>query len=261
MYYYIIEPSKGKISLRYREKIKDILGDLGIAGETVTPTPARTIEELTHLGVVKGYSTIVAVGSEMLVNKVITVLATEQTAKDTVLGVIPNDFNSNLAKRLGLSDIYTACQALKFRKLESTNLCLIEPNKYFLTEAVIETYRNKQIFFSIEKLKGSALSKKTIIKPGLDISIYDGFFDGGTSKKFVKWLFAKKENDIYSSSFSTKRIHFESEKENLPIKVSGEIVAKTPATFANRSRILKIIVSRDKIKSEKNLSGGKKSRN
>jgi len=35
---------------------------------------------------------------------------------------------------------------------------------------------------------------------------------------------------------------------NLPIKVSGEIIAKTPATFYNRPRMLKIIVARDKMK-------------
>src|SRR3989304_6363352 len=135
---------------------KDLSGDLGIAGEAVSPSAARTIEELTHLGVVKGYSTIVACGSEMLVNKVITVLATEKMAKETVLGIIPDDFNSLLAERLGLKDIFSACNALKYRKLETINLCLIEPNKYFLTEAIIESPRNQEIFFSVEKLQGRA---------------------------------------------------------------------------------------------------------
>lgn len=260
MYYYIIEQSRGKFSNR-EEKIKDILGNLGIAGETVSPNAARTIEELTHLGVVKGYSTIVAVGSEMLVNKVITVLASEQLAKETVLGVIPDDFNSMLAKRLGVNDIYSACNALKFRKLETISLCLIEPNKYFLTEATIESFRNKEIFFSIEKLKGRALFRKITITPGLFVSIHDGALEGAPPKKFLNWLFGRKEKDIYSSSFWTKRIRFESEKENLPIKVSGEIVAKTPATFHNRPKILKIIIARDRIRpEEKNTTGGRKSK-
>jgi len=265
MYYYIIEQARGKFSSR-QEKIKDILGDLGIAGETATPTAARSIEELTHLGVIKGYSTIVAVGSEMLVNKVITVLASEQMAKETVLGVIPDDYTSVLAKKLGVNDIYSACRALKLRKLETTNLCFIEPNKYFLTEALIESSKNSMIFFSLENIKGSALFQKIIIKPGLDISIYDRTLEGSLPQKFLRWLFGKKEKDIYTSNFQTKRIRFESEKENLPIKVSGEIVAKTPATFNNRSRQLKIIVARDRLKvEEKNPpiggTGGKTSKN
>ncbi|MFA6492549.1 MAG: hypothetical protein WCV58_00140 [Patescibacteria group bacterium] len=250
MYYYIIEPSKGKFIRNNQEKIKDILGNLGIAGETVMPNSARTIEELTHLGVVKGYSTIVAVGSESLVNKVITVLATEDLAKNTVLGVIPDDFNSPLTKRIGVTDINSACQALKLRKLETVDLGLIEPNKYFLTEAVIEPIKHKEIFFSMEKIKGKSFAKKVIIKPGLDITLCDPSLEGGTSKKFYQWLFSKKEKDIYTSNFITRRIRFESEKDNLPIKVSDEIVAKTPATFSNRGRILKIIVARDRMKQE-----------
>ena len=46
-------------------------------------------------------------------------------------------------------------------------------------------------------------------------------------------------------------MRFEGEKRNLSIKVSGEIIAKTPATFANRTRVLKIIVARDTMKPEK----------
>lgn len=260
MYYYILEPSKGKFIRNAQEKIKDILGDLGIAGETVTPSPARTIEELAHLGVVKGYSTIVAVGSEALVNKVITVLATEDTARETVLGVIPNDFTSFLAKRIGISDLPSACNALKYRKLETVNLCLIEPNKYFFTEAAIESRRNQEIFFSIDKLKGRALTKRVTIKPGLEISFYDESSEGKISSKFWRWLFGKKEKDIFTSRFFVKRIRFESERENLPIKVSGEIVAKTPATFQNRSRILKIIVARDRMMKKEKVTEEKHQR-
>lgn len=261
MYYYIIEFGKGKFINR-QEKIKDVLGNLGIAGETITPSPARTIEELTHLGVVKGYSTIVAVGSEALVNKVITVLASEQLAKDTVLGVIPDDFTSPLAKYLGVHDLDGACQTLKYRKVETTNLCLIEPNKYFLTEAVIEGRHNQEIFFSMEKLQGKAWAKKIAIRPGLKITFTDETLEGGTSGKFFRWLLAKKEKDIYTTFFATKRIRFSSEKANLPIKVSGEVIAKTPATFNNRAKTLKIIVARGRIKVEhKSGSGGKKSKN
>lgn len=265
MYYYILEPLKGQLNSRNVEKIKDVLGDLGIAGETVTPSSARSIEELAHLGAVKGYSTIVAVGSEALVNKVITVLASESLAKDTVLGVIPSDFTSALASRIGVSDLRSACNALKFRKLETMNLGLIEPNKYFLTEAVIESSRNKEIFFSMDKIQGKASAKKIVIKPGLEVILIDQYLEGTTVLKFTRWLFGKKEKDIYTSSFETHRIRFESERENLPIKVSGETIAKTPATFSNRARLLKIIVARDRLKEKKNprirgTGGSKKSK-
>lgn len=250
MYYYIIEPPKGKIIFR-PEKIKDILGDLGIAGETVSPNAARSIEELAHLGIVKGYSTIVAVGSESLVNRVTTVLATEKSAQNTVLGIIPDNFESALARKIGVSDLRSACNSLKLRKLQTVDVCLIEPNKYFLTEAIVENPHRDSLFFSIENLKGKALVNKVHIRPGLKVYFHDPSFEGGTGKKFFQWLFGKKEKDIYSSFFHSKKIRFEGEKHNLSIRVSGEIVAKTPATFVNRQKILKIIVARDTIKQEK----------
>ena len=249
MYYYIVEPPRGKLVSR-NEKIKDILGDLGIAGETVSPSAARTIEELTHLGVIKGYSTIVAVGSESLANKVITALAAE-AANDVVLGVIPDDFNSALATKLGLRDLRQACETLKYRKLSTIDICLVEPNKYFITSAEIASSRNQEIYFSIEKVKGKALADSILIKPGLEIYIHDRNLEGGTSIRFYNWLFGKKREDIFSSSFKAKRIRVETENVSLSVKVSGEIVAKTPVTIHNRAKLLKIIVARDKIRSEK----------
>lgn len=247
MYYYIIEPPKGRLVTR-TEKIKDILGDLGIAGETVSPSAARTIEELTHLGVIKGYSTLVAVGSEALTNKVITALATEKQTGDLVLGVIPEDFTTPLARKIGVNDLYSACQALKFRKLDTIDISLIEPNKYFITSAEIQSGRNNEIYLSFEKIKGRVLSDSIIIKPGLEIFVHDRNLEGGASIRFFNWLFGKKREDIFSSYFKAKRLRIETENTNLPIKVSGEIVAKTPVTIYNRSKVLKIIVARDKIK-------------
>jgi len=247
MYYYIMEPPKGNLVKR-QEKIKDILGDLGIAGETVTPSAARTIEELTHLGVMKGYSTIVAVGGESLVNKIINVLVTQKISKDAVLGVIPNDFDTMLAKKINVIDLRSACDALKFRKLETIDLCQVDPNKFFITQAVIENFRNRKILFAMEGLSGSAQTNQIIIKPGLNIYIHDKALEGNAFGRFFHWLLGKKESDIYSSFFKTKKIRFELENVNLPIKVSGETIAKTPVTLHNRSRVLKIIVARDKIR-------------
>lgn len=241
-------PPRGKIASR-QEKIKDILGDLGIAGETVSPSAARTIEELTHLGIIKGYSTIVAVGDEALVNKVITVIATEKTAKDVVLGIIPENFQSALARKIGANDLNSACSILKQRRLSTTNLVLLDPNKYFITEAIIKTFRNQEIYFSIGDLKGKVSANLITIKPGLEIFIHDQTLEGSKPSQFFRWLFGKKATDIYSSYLHPKKIRLEAEK-SLNIKIADELVGKTPAIFSNRNRALKFIVGRGKIKSK-----------
>jgi len=242
-----MEPPKGKLVYR-QEKIKDILGDIGIAGETVTPSAARTIEELTQLGVMKGYSTIVAVGGESLINKIINILATQKISKDVVLGIIPNDFESLISKKINVGDLRSACNALKFRRLETIDICQIEPNKFFITEALIENPKNRQVYFSLDQVAGSAQANQIIIKPGLNIYMHDKALEGNAFSRFLNWLFSRKEKDVFSSFFQTKKVRFESENANLPIKVSGETIAKTPATLNNRPRILKIIVARDKLK-------------
>lgn len=250
MYYYITEAGNAKTAA-WQEKIKDILGDLGIAGETVSPTPARTIEELASLGIIKGYSTIVAVGSEKLVNKIVTALINQKGAKETVLGVIPSDFDGMLARRIGAHDIKEACQALKFRKLQTIDACQIEPNKYFLTEAIIESARATEAYLTLDQIQAGLVFNKIVIKPGLKIQIYDE--SKQTINKF-KQFWAKllgktfDVKDIYSSNFYSKKIKIETLGRISPVKVDDEIITKTPMVCVARPQALKIVVARDTIK-------------
>lgn len=243
--------SAGKKGALWQEKVKDILGDLGIAGETVSPSPARTVEELANLGIIKGYSTIVAAGSEKMANKIVTAIISQKSNRETVLGIIPDNFDSMLAKRVGVKDIREACNALKFRKLETVDACQVEPHKYFLTEGVIENGRSTDVYLTLDQIKAGLPMNKIIIKPGLEIQIQDlssRNFQG--SKKFFRWLFGRKneeEKDIYSSLFHSKKARIESPDRTITLKVDDEILAKSPIVCHNRPKALKIVVARDTI--------------
>lgn len=250
MYYYITEAGNAKTAA-WQEKIKDILGDLGIAGETVSPTPARTIEELASLGVIKGYSTIVAVGSEKLVNKIVTALINQKGTKETVLGVIPSNFAGMLARRIGAADLKEACQALKLRKLETIDACQIEPNKYFLTEAIIESARPTDAYLTLDQTQAGLVFNKIVIKPGLKLEIYDE--SRQTINKF-KQFWARligrtfEAKDIYTSIFHSKKLKLETLGRILSVRVDDEIITKTPMTCVARPKALKIVVARDSIR-------------
>ena len=246
MYYYIMEPASKK-GAAWQEKVKSILGDLGIAGETVTPSPARSIEELASLGLVKGYSTIVAVGSEKIVNKIVTAIINQKENKDVVLGVIPDDYESSLAKRIRVTNLRDACETLKYRKLSEADACFIEPNKYFLTEAVIAPNRSTEAYLITPQIKAGLPFDKITIKPGLEITIDDLSTEKTSGKKIFNWLFGKQEISNNSSYFHAKTFKIETINETLPILVDGETIAKTPIICHNRSRALKIIVARDTI--------------
>lgn len=252
MYYYIMEPNGAKTAA-WQEKIKDILGDLGIAGETVLPTPARTIEELASLGIMKGYSTIVAVGSEKIVNKVVTAIVNQNSNKDVVLGVIPDNFDGVLARQIGVRDLKDACQALKFRKLAAIDLCQIEPNKFFLTEAVIESSRATDAYLTLDQIQAGLPFNKIIIRPGLKIEIYDQSQQiVNKFKKFWSWLIKKPydEKDIYTSLFHSKKLKLETLGRILSVKVDGETLTKTPMVCVARPKGLKLVVARDTIGSK-----------
>ncbi len=245
MYYYIMEPA-GKKNAVWQEKVKDILGDLGIAGETVTPSPARTIEELATLGLVKGYSTIVAVGSEKIVNKIVDCIINQQEAKDVILGIIPENYNSVMAKKIHVRDLREACNTLKQRKLQTADACLIEPNKYFLTEAVISSPKSRDAYLMTPEIKAGVVFNKITIKPGLEIRIFDNSVSPSNMGFFGR-LFAKKENSHSESYFRTKYAKIEALDGGAPVMVEDEVIAKTPIICHNKSKVLKIIVSRDSI--------------
>jgi diacylglycerol kinase family enzyme len=95
MYYYIFESAKNTSQKNLHEKIKDYLGFLGIAGETMTVSPARSVEELTQMGIEKKYSTIVAVGGDVLINKIASLIQ----GTEIVLGIIPIEASEQINKK------------------------------------------------------------------------------------------------------------------------------------------------------------------
>lgn len=247
MYYYIIE-SAGKKSEVWQEKVKSILGDIGIAGETVTPSPARTVEELASLGIVKGYSTIVAVGSEKTANKIATAIINRHENNDVVLGVIPENYDTAIARKIRVKDLKHACETLKYRKLEVADACFIEPNKYFLTEATIDTIKTVDAYLKTDSIQAGFSFNRILIKPGLTVNVEDSS-GGNTNKSIFNWLLGKKKvsNDIHSSLFHDKKFKLETPGFSLPIISDGEIIAKTPIILQNRPKVLKIIIARDTI--------------
>jgi len=227
---------------REQEKIKDALGFLGIAGETVTVSPARTIEELTNMGLAKKYSTIVAVGGDRLVNKIAAMLQ----EKDHVLGVIPVNASAEICNLIGTSDIKTACENLRFRKVKNVDLSYIEPNKYFLTNINIISNKPLNCQIEIDSCEFKATATNIVLEPNLTLHLQDESLSGGTFKKAINWIFGKKSQDNNTSIFKGKRIKIDT-SESLPVLIDGEVIAKTPIVARVKPKVLKIIAGRDKM--------------
>lgn len=237
-----MDSPKNSSQKREQEKIKDALGFLGIAGETVTVSPARTVEELTNMGLAKKYSTIVAVGGDRLVNKIASMLQ----EKDHVLGIIPIEASTEICNLIGTDDIKTACENLRFRKVKNVDLSYIEPNKYFLTNINIDSSKPLNCHIEIDNCEFKATATSIILEPDLTLNLQDDSLSAGVFKKSINWLFGKKSDNNNTSIFKGRRVKIDT-SESLPVLIDGEVIAKTPIVARIKPKVLKIIAGRDKM--------------
>ncbi len=64
MYYYVVDPPNNAQTPKIAQRLQELITPLGISGEIGIASPARSAEELTYMGVDKGYTTIIAVGGD-----------------------------------------------------------------------------------------------------------------------------------------------------------------------------------------------------
>lgn len=137
MYYYIFEPTKNPKEQKIQEEIKIKLQTLGIVGECVTLSLAEEARDLARVGLRKNYSTVVAVGSDRLINEVGSGLI----ESGAVLGAIPLTEESDFHTILGTKNYLEACDILPQRKVLTTDCGLINSSKTFITKVAIKPKR------------------------------------------------------------------------------------------------------------------------
>ncbi|MFA6423418.1 MAG: hypothetical protein WCW17_03120 [Patescibacteria group bacterium] len=243
MYYYIVELSKETGGIKFLDKIKNSLSDLGISGETVVPTAARTAEELALMGIDKGYSTIVTIGSGKLINRVASIL---QDNHEITMGIVPTDSTSQLHQMIGSKDIDSAIRILKSHNIQYINLAHIEPSRYFLNKAYIYTPRPININFQIDNdYKGAAiiteLNFTSDLKLELENVVEHSFLDK------IKHSFSKSSPKLMKSTFTAKNRVIITTLKPLPVISEKEIIAQTPITLTCKKQVLKIITNHDTI--------------
>lgn len=233
MYYYIIEVPPNYNLVRLQTKLKSILGDLNINGEMAIASSARSAEELAQIGLAKGYSTIVAIGDDYLVNRLASLVANTPAS----LGVIPVNLSPQLADVFASSDIKHACQVLKARPTHLISLGHITPNKYFLSDAEVLADSPTQIALEIDNhYRLDAKTSQIIITSDLEIE-----FSTRPSPQKSSWFGGFKKQ----STSAQTHLHCESVRlftdHPLNILVSGSEIAKTPCEIKKQPGILKII--------------------
>ena len=121
-------------------KIEQRVTDLEIKGKIARLTILKNIRELIADAVKDGVKTVVAIGDDQTFAKVINVIA----EMDVILGIIPVDDKSKIAKILGIPPRELACDVLSGRIIKKIDLGKIN-NYYFLNSAVIQNAQVKII--------------------------------------------------------------------------------------------------------------------
>ncbi len=130
MYYYILDQHSLPIDKfeKLQTELQGLLAEFKISGETARVTPLRSISDLVDTASQRGIRTLVACGSDDTFNQMLAALK----GRDFILGFIPFDENSYLAKILGSRDVFTGAKTIAARRIEKIDLAKIAGN-YFIS--------------------------------------------------------------------------------------------------------------------------------
>lgn len=271
MYYYIFEPTKNPKEIKIQEEIKIKLQTLGIVGECVTLSLAEEPRDLARVGLRKNYSTIVAVGSDKLINKI----AGGLLETGAVLGIIPTEEFSLFHPILGTDNYLDACDILPQRKVLTIDCGLINSSKIFISEIKVKPKKElslsesgliivnfDQNFQAETKLCEITVSnigagenetekvRQNLADNHLDVFIPDQIKE---RRSFFSRIFGKKETPEEKtgggSIFHPQRISIESRKKLITL-LGDEIIERGNLIIESYPEALKIIIKRKRPKIE-----------
>jgi len=251
MYYYIFDVRKCK-NRRQIETIKDHLTDLGISGEFAVPDKIRPARDLAEQGVFKGYSTIVAIGSDDLIDEVASVMLSKQQ----VFGIVPLEASDNIHKTIGANTWEEAAQNLRFRKVTDIRVGIINERHVFFSYCELVLDRPATLTVEFENFVLQAKAKELYIAnqfPNFAKKYpdrLDVIMKSVDPASTTIWGRIKKAmgsggivKDVDLSLVRSDGLRIFSPRQ-LQIKVDGRVSAKTPATFGISQKTIRLITKK-----------------
>jgi diacylglycerol kinase family enzyme len=278
MYYYIVD--QNGLALEKFEKLQTelqgLLAEFKIAGETARVTPLRSVQDLVDTASQRGANTLVACGSDDTFNMMLASLK----GRDFTLGFVPFDENSNLAKILGIENIFAGIKTIAARRIEKIDLAKIAGN-YFISYLefgvmshnikAVSLWQSLKLLSSESKaftirvddsytvtlnglgglvanIRSIANENEKIANPtdgNLDLLILERL----TKMQVLRYREAIAEGGLEkvpnTSVIKCKKIQF-LEPRGFPLTMLGRVVAKFPATVEIIPQRLRMIVGKNR---------------
>jgi len=146
---YIFNP-QAKNARKLKGKIKTYLAHLNLEGEFVEAKKKEDVTGIVKEALERKVDTIVAIGGDGIVNRVIQVIAEQ----DINLGVIPIGSTNFLANFLKINSWRKGCEILVKKEILNLNLGKINGERYFISSVELESDGDTKKGFWKKNTKG-----------------------------------------------------------------------------------------------------------
>jgi len=238
MYYYLFEAQRGPKEYERAAQIKELLANLGIAGEMATPTPGKSVEDLVAGAISRRYSTVIAVGGIELANRVAHALE----PYDAVFGIIPTQEHPDLTALIGTADWKAAAEQLKRRRWLPVRMGSMNGSNFFILPARIELPEGSVFEVSAPRFKLSGSAHEITVVPGVSLELRIGQSQA-PRRGFLQSLFRNQQDDLGQSLFSLEHFSLTADRE-ISVKVAGVPIVGLPVEFGLQGKELKLIVGK-----------------
>jgi len=261
---------------KLQTELQGLLAEFKVAGEAARVTPLRTVQELVDTASQRGAKTLVACGNDDTFNLMLAALK----GRDFILGFIPFDENSNLAKILGIENVYLGVKTVAARRVEKIDLAKISGN-YFISYlefgVMSHQLKNASLWQSLKLLSSEAKNftirvddSYTVTISGLGGLVTNIRSSSSQSEKIanptdgnldllilerlgkmqiIKYRDAIAEGNLEKVPNTTvikcKKVQF-LEPRGFNLTMLGRVVAKFPATVEIIPQRLRMIVGRNR---------------
>ncbi len=242
MYVYIYDDYLNK--KKYYKTINRLeirLTDLGLNGKIIRLNSIKNVKKSIQNELRLGAQTIIAVGNNQTVNKVIEAMANNDFYGDfennSLLGIIPIGDNNSIANSFGIKNEMSACDILLARRIEKIDLGLVNQH-YFLNQAIIQA-QNTNIKIQDFSLQTTEKGNVEIInlanksKANFKSNPHDGLLD--------VYINMGKNDTSY---LKTEKLNIYNPEHKLIIDEVLEI--ETPVDISIKKNIIQVVVGKDR---------------
>ena len=248
MYHYIYDSFLS--DKRYENDLSQIearILALGINGRMDKLTILKNLKEIVEDSVKKGAETLVVIGDDMTLGKVISYIA---PFRKVILGYIPLGPKQSIARLLGIPAGVAACDVLSKRMVKKFDLGKVN-EKYFLFS--LNVTKNNVVVecddhYHFETIIPSSLLRICnlgMLEEGVFFNPGDGLLEAVVVSQNFGWNIFKKSYKK-DSIFPFKKAKIKCETECVPLLLDGQTIVKTPAVVEIAPGRLSIIVGKER---------------